>query len=132
MIVVDASSIVKLLLKEPSWEDVGTYLKEELCSVNSCVLEATNAIWVHYHSKEITHGQALSFFKVLEKLQETILLEAVEHYVGEGLKITLKEDISIYDAVFIAAAKDMGELLTSDKLQRDIAINSGIKTFYIR
>jgi predicted nucleic acid-binding protein len=132
VIVIDASSISKLLLKEEGWESVVKYLDQNLCSTNFVLVEATNAIWKHRRRKGFTIDEAnIAFEKLGEMGRDIICLEPIEDYLEEGFRIALDDDITIYDALYIAHAKKCGTLLTSDKPQKEMAEKHKIKVIYV-
>lgn len=134
MIVIDASSLVKYLLKEENWDKVGPYLRESTVSVDYLVIEAANAIWKEYIiRKQITQSRALKAFQDLTNIKNGVLtLEQFTKYIDDAFDTANKEQISVYDAVYIAQAnKRRSALLTSDKNQRDAATSIGIEVKYI-
>ena len=134
MIVIDASSLVKYLLKEENWNKVGPYLRESTVSVDYLVIEAANAIWKEYIiRKQITQSRALKAFQDLTNIKNGVLtLEQFTKYIDVAFDIANKEQISVYDSVYIAQAnKKRSALLTSDKNQRDAATSIGIEAKYI-
>jgi len=72
-------------------------------------------------------------FNALMKLVEVeaIKLEPQENYLPHAFKMALDENITIYDAVYIAQAAKIGQLLTSDKRQEKTARKLGIPTIFI-
>jgi len=132
VIVVDASSLAKYVLREERWESVKIYLSRESCSLDFALLEASNAIWKHYvlHAK-ISLNEALSMFNALEKLKEVLIFESPVSYLAEAEKIAINEKIPVYDAVYLAQAKKYGFILTSDKRQSGAAKNMRISVEYV-
>ena len=132
MIVIDASSVSKLLLKEEGWKSVASYLDQNLCATDFVLIEAANAIWKHKHKKGFTSGEARVAFEKLEEIgKDIVLLEPVESYLEEGLNIALKEDMPIYDAIYLAQARKYGTLLTSDGPQGKMAGGYGIRVICV-
>lgn len=84
--------------------------------------------------KLITREQAIGLYKQMVKLirEEVIMLEPGEKYLQEALKIAMDYDISIYDSLFLAQARNLkAELITSDKRQGDVAREIGVEVAYI-
>ena len=74
MIVIDASSLVKYVLKEENWDAVSVYLRGSLVSVDYIALEATNAVWKEYVvKKRITQSVASDAFRDTTKIINAVL-----------------------------------------------------------
>jgi len=132
VIVIDASALTKYVLHEEGWEAIGTYIKgtKPLYSVDHIMKEVGNAIWRHsYLRKIIKQDEALRLYHALLKLMEAevIILEPEIKYVGTALQIALQQGITLYDSLYLAQAQRLGELLTSDEEQAEIASNLSIK-----
>lgn len=84
------------------------------------VIETTNVIWKY-----------MKKYKQMVKLvkEEVIILEPGEKYLQEALEIAMDYDISIYDSLFLAQARNL--LVTSDKRQGDVARKIGVEIVYI-
>ena len=134
MIVIDASSLIKFLLKEERWNEVEEYLNKEIVSVDFILLEATNAIWKeHILRKKIDKEQASKIFENLQKIKEGVItIEQSMDYLKTGYDIATAQKTTVYDAVYIAQAKKSGSLLTSDRVQREIAERLDVKTIFIK
>ncbi|WP_243671687.1 type II toxin-antitoxin system VapC family toxin [Vulcanisaeta sp. JCM 16161] len=55
-----------------------------------------------------------------------IVLEPEEQYMPDAFMIALRNDITVYDSLYIAQALKRGTLLTSDKEQASVARKLGI------
>lgn len=138
MIVIDSSTFSKFLLKEEGWEKVIPYLDPDLepHAVDMLIIETMNVIW-NYMKKYglITREQAIGLYGQVVKLirEEVITLEPSEKYLQEALEIAIRYDVSIYDSLFLAQARNLkAELITSDKRQRDVAREIGMEVVYIK
>lgn len=136
MIVIDASALAKYLMGEEGWTKVSEYIKDErpLYSVDHVVKECANALWKHtYLTKRIRPPLAVKLFEGLLGLIETrvIILEEESKYIKRALEIALGYGITIYDALYIAQAERIGELITSDEKQSRVASLMGITVHYI-
>ena len=137
MIVIDSSAFSKFLLREENWEKVIPYLDPSLepHAVDMLIIETTNVIWKYMRKyKLITREQALGLYKQMRKLieEEVIILEPSEKYLQEALKIAMDYDLSIYDSLFLAQARNLKiKLITSDRRQRDVAGGIGLGVVYI-
>lgn len=134
MIVIDASSLTKFLLKEEHWEKVEEYLGKEIASIDFVLLEAANAIWKeHILRKKIDKEQASKIFENLQKIKEGVItIEQSAGYLKTGYDIATAQKTTIYDAVYITQAQKYGSLLTSDKVQSEIAEKLDVKTIFIQ
>ena len=132
MIAIDASSLAKYILREQNWRDVRDHLINEVFSLNLALAEVSNAIWKHsvLYGK-VSKGQANKMFKALEKLRDVVVFEPFEKYLGNAVKIAMDKKITVYDALYIAQAREMGRLITSDDKQRMIAEELGIDVIFI-
>ncbi|MEM1611336.1 MAG: type II toxin-antitoxin system VapC family toxin [Sulfolobales archaeon] len=134
MIVIDASSLAKYLLREENWREIEGYLLEPVYSIDHVVKEVTNAIWKHARThRYISRNTALVIYNQLKRLvdEKIILIEPQEKYLDRAFIIALDNDIPIYDALYIAQALEYKKLLTSDNKQATIAKKLGIETILI-
>ena len=133
VIVIDASSLTKFLLKEERWDDVEPYLRINPVSVDYVFLEAANAIWKESVVRNrITGARALETLHDLKKMKDYVFeTEPFTEHLDEGFTIAANEKISVYDAVYIDMSKKHDGLLTSDKGQRDAALRVGAKVIYV-
>lgn len=132
MIVIDASSLAKYILRERNWKSVRNYLLEESFSLNLALAEISNAIWKHsVLYDKILREQADKMFKALEKLREVVIFEPFEKYLDNSVKIALNSGITVYDALYIAQAEKIGRLLTSDEKQKKVAEKLGIDVVFV-
>jgi len=137
VIVIDSSAFSKFLMKEEGWEKVIPYLDPRLepHAVDMLIIETTNVIWKYMRKyRLITREQALGLYEQMRKLieEEVIILEPSEKYLQEALKIAMDYDLSIYDSLFLAQARNLrAELITSDKRQKEVAREIGIEATHI-
>ena len=136
MIVIDASALAKYVLHEDGWEEVSRYIREmrPLYSVDHVLKEVANAIWKHaFIRKLITAKVALQLYNLLERLtvSQVIILEDELKYVKRAIEIALKHGITVYDALYIAQAEKLGELLTSDEIQESISRELRIRVYMV-
>ncbi len=136
MIVIDASALIKYILHEENWEEIGMYIREmkPLYSIDHILKEAGNAIWKHHYlRKSIDAITAQKLMKKIVKLTKTqvIILEPESQYMLRALEIALKYKITFYDSLYLAQAQRIGELLTSDRKQAEVADKLNIKTYLV-
>ena len=134
MIVIDASSLAKYILREENWVDIEKYLARGLYSIDHIVKEVSNAIWKHtVIHKRFTDKEYNIAWEILKRIveEEVISIESQLYYIDKAMNIAIENKISVYDSLYLAQALKYGELLTSDKIQAKIAKRIGIETHFI-
>ena len=134
MIVADSSSLVKYLLREEGWQQIEQYLVQGVVTLDHSRKEVLNAIWKHHVVRRVIGGeQAEELRKAFESLIEAkiIIIEREEQYIEKAFNIALTHQLTIYDALYISQALKWGKLLTSDKIQEEVARKLGIEVTYI-
>jgi predicted nucleic acid-binding protein len=121
--VIDASILVKFILKEEGWNKVADFLKAGTISVDLVIKETVNAIWKRVMRKEISLEEAKSMFEaVKEILNKAVIIENEMDYIDEAFEISIKRNVTVYDSLYIALAKKKKlELLTADEIQAQVA-----------
>jgi predicted nucleic acid-binding protein len=134
VIVVDSSSLVKYLLREEGWQQIEQYLVQGVVTLDYSRKEVLNAIWKHYVVRRvIDRKQAEELRRAFESLIDAkiIIIEEEERYIEKAFDIALTNQLTIYDALYVSQALRWGKLLTSDKLQGEVARKIGIEVIYI-
>jgi len=136
VIVIDASSLAKYILKEDNWIEVEEAIKtNDIYSIDLITKEILNTVWKHHIVlNTISRKIAIEKIEILKKMikNELITLEDEGEYYDKAIEIALNHKITIYDALYIAQAmKYDTTLLTSDKTQSIIAEKINLKTKYI-
>jgi predicted nucleic acid-binding protein len=132
VIVIDASSLAKYILREENWETVRHNLVDDPFSIDLALAEVSNAVWKHHSVYgKISLEDALLMFNALKEAQEIIVFEPLGKYLSPAQKISVEEKVSIYDALYIAQAQKYGRILTSDKKQSEIAQKLEIEVEFI-
>ena len=129
--VIDSSALAVFLLKEEGWKRIREILREKPYTIELAVKEAANSIWKRVKLlKDIDENKALTILGDLLKLRRVALrIEPQDVYLTQALEIALKNDATIYDALFIAQAlAKKAILVTSDKKQAEIANRLGIRS----
>ena len=122
MIVIDASVLVKVLLKEPGWE--GGTIDPETATLGYALGEGMNSIWKAVKQGRTTNEGAKNLITVLKLLGGGMLLFRAENFFERGLELALSENITIYDALYIALAEALkAEFHTADERQYYAAQN---------
>jgi len=126
--VIDSSSLIKYFVREDGWENVRELMLEGVVSLDMAVKEVANALWRKTLQGEMGYEIALKIIRDLA-VNKVIPLETEDKYVEKAIEIGVKSKITVYDALFIALAKELSlELITSDKKQAEAAIGNGVKT----
>ena len=132
MIVIDASSLAKYVLRKKNWEEVRAYLLNEVYSLTLALSEVSNAIWKHHVIyNKILCEDAKTMLRALRRLKDVIIFEQFENYLEEALDISIRGRITVYDSLYIAQAERVGCLLTSDDKQRNVAKEVGIDATFV-
>ncbi|QDA30707.1 type II toxin-antitoxin system VapC family toxin [Thermococcus indicus] len=122
MIVVDASALVKVVLQEPGWKEVPA--EPNVATLDYALVEGMNAIWKAVRRGELTIEQGKVKVIVLKTLGSSITLFEAQNFFERGLEIALGENITIYDALYIALAEALNaDFLTADEKQYLVAKN---------
>ena len=122
MIVVDASALVKVLLKEPGWEEIS--IDQDTATLDYALVEGMNAIWKAVKRGRATTEAGRNLITVLKLLGAGMLIFETKNFFERGLEIALEEDVTIYDAIYIALAEALSaELHTADEKQYHAARN---------
>jgi len=125
--VIDSSALVKYLSREAGWEKTREIILEGVITLDLAIKEIINALWKKVSRNEMSFELALKIVKDLVE-GKPFPIESQEQYLVEAFEISIKNKITIYDALFITFAKKRGlELITSDMKQADVARELGIK-----
>lgn len=133
MIVIDASTLAKFILKEEGWEDVAEQLKAGTISLDLVVKEVANAVWKRFRQGAVSREEAKSMLNALKEIQErAIKIEEELTYLDGAAEIAFDRDITIYDSLYIALAKEKGlKLLTADETQASVATAENVDTILL-
>ncbi len=115
MMVADSSFIVEGLLK-----DQELLREEDIITLDLAVYEVANSVWKHQHLlKDLKDGP--KYLSIFHGLLETNKIRAVRPSPGlmeRSYALAARNGLSIYDAVFIALALEVGAALkTYDRRQ---------------
>jgi predicted nucleic acid-binding protein len=123
VIVIDASILVKFVLKEEGWNKIADFLKAGTISVDLVIKETVNATWKRVMRKEISLEEAKSMFEAMKEiLNKAVIIENEMDYIDEAFEISIRRNITVYDSLYIALAKKKKlELLTADEIQAQVA-----------
>ncbi len=128
--VGDTSIIAKYFLSEPDTPNVRTlfaecYVSLELWVPENCLVECANILWgqcVFYGRPQEEAAGFIRSLKTLLRIEPTtdkLLIRAIE--------IGVTGKLSVYDAIFIALAEELGcSLITVDGKQEAAATAAGV------
>lgn len=125
MRIIDSSTIVKFFSAEPGWEKLRGYLDLPV-TIELSIKELGNALWKKVNSDQFDIKSAE---KVLTEFQRIAKFYDQGKYIKMAFNIAVSNNITIYDALFIAAAlAENCELVTSVTRQGKISVENGVKT----
>lgn len=128
MAIVDSSIFVKYFAKEPGWEEAAGHLMQPV-SIELSLAEVANALSKKISAGELEHADAELF---LRKMMVITRLLAHGDVVVPALKIAVEKRVTVYDALFIAAAlKNKAALATSDSRQASAARELGVSVEFL-
>jgi predicted nucleic acid-binding protein len=111
------------VLNEPDSKEarnaVTDFLKKgyTLCTVDVALVECLNVIWKHTNLlKDLTPEEASLAVEDLTKLYDGFTIITTRELKDEAMHIAISQNLTVYDALFIAAAQKMNATLyTADK-----------------
>ncbi|MEL9990502.1 MAG: type II toxin-antitoxin system VapC family toxin [Thermoproteus sp.] len=131
-IVVDASALVKYLLREEGWELVSNAIRAQpLYTVDHAIKEVANALWKHHARGLADRDVVLKIWRAFGRLieAEAVVVEDERRYVEPALGIALRDGITVYDALYIAQSIEKNaKLLTADMRQAEVAKAHNVST----
>ncbi|MBS7646059.1 MAG: type II toxin-antitoxin system VapC family toxin [Candidatus Bathyarchaeia archaeon] len=133
MKAIDASALLKFILREEGWRDVAEHLEEGTASIDLVIKESINAVLRRTWRGQQSLEEASTMLGVLRELYpKAIKVEDEDEYLEEATLIASNQKITIYDALYIALAKRRGiPLLTSDQRQAEAAEKEGVNTIKV-
>jgi len=129
VIVVDASSIAKVVLQEEGWENVP--LTIDTATLDISFVEVANAVWKAVLQGRVSVDGARRKIEALKMMASAIVVFKAVDYLERALEMALKERITVYDAVYIVLAEDKSAVLyTCDRGQYSVATKY-VKAVYV-
>lgn len=110
--VVDSNIVAKWILGEPDSAQAQRLISEvalqgdRLIVLDLAFVEVTNAIWKLYHRGLATLDETRDFLDKL--LVSPVHVEPANRLLKPALEIATKYDRALYDALFVALAKELG------------------------
>jgi len=126
--LIDASALSAYVLKEEGLEKIRDYLLQGAFSTRLVLKETLNAILIAARRGIISNEQAEKCVKALmELLKSNIKIVEQEDVLEEAFQIAMRNNLTIYDAVYIALSRKLKTtLITRDRRQAESARNEGI------
>ena len=131
MRVIDSSALVKYFSREADWRAVERVLLEGVLTMDLAVKEVASAL-----RKKVLRGE-MSYEVAVEIIKDIVEgrpfpVEPQGPYLVDAFEIAVRNNTTVYDALFIAMARRKGlELVTCDEWQAEIARKLGLKTILI-
>ncbi|KYH38052.1 MAG: twitching motility protein PilT [Candidatus Bathyarchaeota archaeon B24] len=117
--------------RESGWEEVEDRLRAGCITLELAIKEVGSSLWKRVGRGDLKPELALRVFKDLVKFKPVKLYKQEELLV-EAMEYALKLGLTIYDCLFIALAKRLGEpLITSDRKQVEAAQRLNILVDFI-
>jgi len=135
--VLDASFIVKLVIREPCSGSALAALEEmagrgeELHAPCIAAAEVANALWRHARLlRDVPVEAARRGLGRLERLLRLVELHpAAGELLGDALRLALEEGVTVYDALYLALAARLRQpLYTYDEKLAEAARGAGVET----
>ena len=110
-IVVDSSVVAKWILPEADSADAQRLITtaeaagEQLIVLDLAFPEVANAIWKRQHRRLITETEARVFLAELRRIP--VRVEPAARLIASAFEIACRYDRSVYDALFVAMARDL-------------------------
>ena len=124
--VLDSSALVKYLAGEEGWERVAGLL-EGSYTLDLAVVEAANALARRVRSARLSLEAAERALSSLLGGQHGLSVLSSRDFLARALEISSREDVTVQDALFVAAALGLGaELVTADSRQAEVAARLGV------
>ncbi|MHA1265560.1 MAG: type II toxin-antitoxin system VapC family toxin [Candidatus Helarchaeota archaeon] len=116
MPVIDSGIFASIVVKDEFYKHSKRYLRSRKSTLDFSFAEAGTVIWKHVQMGRISRTGSEKRVKLLGALINTSHVYKAESYLGEALNLAIENNISVYDALFIALARALNEkLITTDK-----------------
>jgi predicted nucleic acid-binding protein len=123
--------VAKLVNREENWETVAGALRGSCVSLELAVKETGNSLWKRVNRGLLDGEQAQRFFSEFVTSRPFAIAGQEELYAA-AFKMAVSVDLPVYDALFLALAKEKGlPLVTSDPSQVEAAKKLGVDVQFI-
>ncbi len=130
--IVDASVAVKWTVQEEHADQALRLLEtcRDMAAPSHWIAEAANALWAKSRKRELTPDQATERVAVLAGAPVAPL--AVDRLLRSAFEIAMRAGVTVYDALYLAAAADTGRpLVTADRRLFDVARKQGVEAVWL-
>jgi predicted nucleic acid-binding protein len=123
--LIDSSAIVKFITKEPGWESVELYI-DQATTIPLALVELGSAFLRKKRKNELPEELGAEILKVYGK---TAVFIDQNKYLEAAFEIAFESNVTMYDGLFIAAARgEGGGLVSCDDRQLKVAESLGVRT----
>ncbi|MEM2170062.1 MAG: type II toxin-antitoxin system VapC family toxin [Candidatus Bathyarchaeia archaeon] len=127
--MLDSNILVKLVVNEPGSSEVREHMEAlleggfNLCTVDLALPEALNALWKHVKLEgDLDGDEAMNAAEDLMQVYSRLVVLEFKKLRREALELALSLNITVYDAIYVAAARKLGaKLYTADRKLKDTA-----------
>ena len=121
--ILDSNVLIKLIVNEPNSEKARRRIREvieenfSLYTIDIALAESLNALWKHVKlHRDLQKREAESAAKDLKELYDSLNVITTRELLDEAVEIALTWDITVYDSLYVTAAKKLrATLYTADQ-----------------
>lgn len=121
--ILDSNVLIKLIVNEPNSEKARRRVREvieenfSLYIIDIALAESLNALWKHVKlHRDLQKREAESAAKDLKELYDSLNVITTRELLDEAVEIALTWDITVYDSLYVTAAKKLrATLYTADQ-----------------
>jgi len=114
MPVIDSSVYASVVVKDEFYGECKKYMVVKKVTLDLAFAEAGNVIWKHVKMGRIK--DAVKRAEVLKRLINTSKVYGSKDFLIDAVKLAVKYDIAVYDALFVALAQRLNDkLVTTDR-----------------
>jgi len=125
MLLIDSSAVVRFYSKESGWESIRDYV-DIANTIPLVLVEMSNALIRKVRNNGIDVDAAK---ELIRSYSVSVSLVNQDRYIVTAFEIAMKNSLSIYDSLFIAAAIGEGcDLVSCDERQLEVAESLGVRT----
>ncbi|MEM3922195.1 MAG: type II toxin-antitoxin system VapC family toxin [Nitrososphaerota archaeon] len=120
--VLDASVIAKLIMREENYEEAGRKILEDGETLDLAMIEVANTVLKYFMRGEIKLAEAEERYGELVDLFNVLDVKRATDFLGQAFEASLKLQITIYDSLYIVSSN---RLITADSKQAKAAMSLG-------
>ncbi len=120
--VLDASVIAKLIMREENYEEAGRKILEDGETLDLAMIEVANTVLKYFMRGEIKLAEAEERYGELVDLFNVLSVRKSIDFLGRAFEASLKLQITIYDSLYIVSSD---RLITADSKQAKAAMSLG-------